>query len=144
MMECVPSRQHMSVMRERQRERGKLTGPERQATTALLLFTEEVYPVCLFRDKHHTTPTLLPVIQCPAVASTSVLSSHTSFQPTATSSTPAVLASLFSQPTFLTWFTGPYCTTVHPVALMAYEQSILFTFKKEKEALIQIQTSIFA
>lgn len=78
-------------------------------------------------------------------ASTSFLSSHTSFQPTATSFTPAVLASLLvSQPTFLPRFTGPYHSTP-TLTLMAYEQSIVFTLKKkEKETVIQIQTSIFA
>lgn len=76
MTECVPSRQHMSVMRERQKE-GKLTGPERQATTALLLFTDSPYPLHLFRRQdlslspspsffflagwcHHSTPYYCP------------------------------------------------------------------------------------
>lgn len=53
---------------------------------------------------------LLP-FTVPCCTSTSFLSSHTSFLPTATSSTPAVSASSFSQPTFLTWFTGLYHST---------------------------------
>lgn len=47
---CPKQTAHVTDERERQRAKGKLTGPERQATTALLLFTEEVYPVCLFME----------------------------------------------------------------------------------------------
>lgn len=73
---CPKQTAHVTDERERQRAKGKLTGPERQATTALLLFTEEVYPVCLFGDRlslllllagwcHHATPSYCSHLQCP-------------------------------------------------------------------------------
>lgn len=70
-------------------------------------------------------------------------SSYTRFQPAATSFIPAVSASsLVSQPTSLLCLTGPNHSTP-TLALMAYEQSIFFHIKiKEKEMLIQIQTSV--
>lgn len=43
---------------------------------------------------------------------------------------------------FPAWFNCPYHSTP-TMALMACEQSIVLTLKKEKETLIQIQTSIF-
>ena len=149
-MECVPNRQHMSLMRERKGERErererarargvKLTEPERLATTALLLFALEVYLVYLFRQALSLSLSLslsrwmvppyhaiLPhPLQGPASAPlffpltppTSPLPLHLLQQ--------CRLPRLSHNP-----LPGPgslVLTTVHKLAQMAYEQSILFT-----------------
>lgn len=134
-MECVPSRQHMSLMRARQREERWLdqreAGYHRGSIPSLLVQRQALPPSLSAWWCHHTTPSY-----CPQYSA--LLRPPPPFFPLAPASSPPPPRLLrqrrlprSNNP--LSWPGSLALTTVHPVALMAYEQSILFTLKKRRK-----------